>query len=1194
MPSWKKLLQSGSSADLLQITASKGLISDNVDGGDAKFIIANSNPDSDMDKSSGVYFKHAFNGDSSDLRDAGAIKATKLSLYSINDTTALSAVRLFSGGGAVGDVQRMMMYGTNLETATRVGIGFSESDTSLPTVGLSVKGNISASGIVYATNFLSSSVAGDLPVDGNLKVGGYIWASGSNSHITASGNISASGTINVNRYDLQGNKFADIGTTGTFNIGQSGGSSLNLNHITASGNISASATGSFGHLMVDGGNFTSASLASAIAGTGGSGGGGIFKPTGSIKATTNNLQITGSVTVSGSSTFTNIGTFENTGSIFNAGTLNNHGSTILKTNAGVDDGRLRGTLVVNAKIQPSDYRTPIVEFGINGQRQYQFARTTGGIIPIGLSSFGNNHFPYERASAGSSNILVDSKNQPVPAGGLNIFNSFAGSPLTSSAHMVFWNVYSSSEGIVSESIGVIGYGGSGPVFGFGTTQPSASFHITASLTGSQTDLIRVQNDIGVPVFKMKPDGRFIMRNSGSSANEVTMSVDSANNFVVNDTFKVNHKDVRFKSGSQEVSAKVDPSTGQINFEASDGAVIGFKGAETEIKTADGKITKKVVQDGKEFLRSGSATENQIEFEQNPNGSFITVSGSVPGFNVIKSGASNEFQIIRQTYNTMYAGGEVYTYGMDSTDKMWFINNSILADASDSSLFRMSSSGDLSIKRNISASGTIIGSNISGTNTGDVTLAGSLDYLTISGQEITRNEIHIVTDTNLNVSDTTGQTGIDLTLGSLNGRLTAVASGLDTDDDVQFNHITSSGDISSSGTITGNELKIGSATTEIGADDSTINRDLSVGRTLSLASELVHTGDIGTNIAFTTGKIESTATNISFVGTVTASGNISSSGTIIGSNISGTNTGDQDLSTYIQNSQTGSFVVNSQTGSFLTSIPDGTYSSSLQTLGNITASGDISASGTVVGSNLSGTNTGDQSLVHLAVTASDVTFNNITASGDVRLLDGGTLQIDGGDVIRFNDDNNFKIAGLPLGSDRGIMQFNSGHTSQNILEIHHSASLSAVLIGKTSAVHPPSTLTVQGDISGSGNLDVDGNVSVDGALTATRKSFLIPHPTKQDKQLQYASLEGPENGVYIRGKLKGDNIIELPDYWTELIDKDSITVSLTPIGNSQYLYVKDISTKQIMVGINDKPVRRIYCHYVVYAERKDIDKLEVEI
>ena len=81
---------------------------------------------------------------------------------------------------------------------------------------------------------------------------------------------------------------------------------------------------------------------------------------------------------------------------------------------------------------------------------------------------------------------------------------------------------------------------------------------------------------------------------------------------------------------------------------------------------------------------------------------------------------------------------------------------------------------------------------------------------------------------------------------------------------------------------------------------------------------------------------------------------------------------------------------------------------------------------------------------------------------------------------------------------------------------------------------------------------------------------------------------------MRGKLKGNNIIELPHYWSELIDEDTITVSLTPIGRFQYLYVRDISSKEVMVGINQSSIRNIYCHYVVYAERKDIDKLEVEI
>jgi hypothetical protein len=50
--------------------------------------------------------------------------------------------------------------------------------------------------------------------------------------------------------------------------------------------------------------------------------------------------------------------------------------------------------------------------------------------------------------------------------------------------------------------------------------------------------------------------------------------------------------------------------------------------------------------------------------------------------------------------------------------------------------------------------------------------------------------------------------------------------------------------------------------------------------------------------------------------------------------------------------------------------------------NVTASGDVSASGTIVGSNLSGTNTGDQSLVHLAVTSSNVLFGHITSSGNI--------------------------------------------------------------------------------------------------------------------------------------------------------------------------------------------------------------------
>ena len=116
----------------------------------------------------------------------------------------------------------------------------------------------------------------------------------------------------------------------------------------------------------------------------------------------------------------------------------------------------------------------------------------------------------------------------------------------------------------------------------------------------------------------------------------------------------------------------------------------------------------------------------------------------------------------------------------------------------------------------------------------------------------------------------------------------------------------------------------------------------------------------------------------------------------------------------------------------------------------------------------------------------------------------------------------------------------------------------------------------------------GNMQIAGTFSALSKSFLIDHPTKPGMQLRYGSLEGPENGVYIRGRLKG-NKIELPEYWTKLVDPDSITVNLTAIGKSQDMYVEDIIDNVVYVGGEN-----VNCFYTVYAERVDIAKLEVEI
>lgn len=129
--------------------------------------------------------------------------------------------------------------------------------------------------------------------------------------------------------------------------------------------------------------------------------------------------------------------------------------------------------------------------------------------------------------------------------------------------------------------------------------------------------------------------------------------------------------------------------------------------------------------------------------------------------------------------------------------------------------------------------------------------------------------------------------------------------------------------------------------------------------------------------------------------------------------------------------------------------------------------------------------------------------------------------------------------------------------------------------------------------GIGTLTPSYKLEVNGSFAATTKSFVINHPTKEGMKLRYGSLEGPENGVYVRGRLKGSNTIELPDYWTGLVHEDSITVNLTPIGKHQKLYVEDVSIDQIIVGNDNLLSKEINCFYTVYAERKDVEKLVVE-
>ena len=129
------------------------------------------------------------------------------------------------------------------------------------------------------------------------------------------------------------------------------------------------------------------------------------------------------------------------------------------------------------------------------------------------------------------------------------------------------------------------------------------------------------------------------------------------------------------------------------------------------------------------------------------------------------------------------------------------------------------------------------------------------------------------------------------------------------------------------------------------------------------------------------------------------------------------------------------------------------------------------------------------------------------------------------------------------------------------------------------------VTVTGDVTAS-------QVTASGITLTSRKPFDIPHPTKEGYRLRHVCLEGPESGVYYRGRLTGDTTIELPEYWKGLIDPETITVTLTQIRTSQDLIVDSIEWGT-RIKIKSGNGTTIDCFYLVHAERSDGEKLIVE-
>ena len=164
-----------------------------------------------------------------------------------------------------------------------------------------------------------------------------------------------------------------------------------------------------------------------------------------------------------------------------------------------------------------------------------------------------------------------------------------------------------------------------------------------------------------------------------------------------------------------------------------------------------------------------------------------------------------------------------------------------------------------------------------------------------------------------------------------------------------------------------------------------------------------------------------------------------------------------------------------------------------------------------------------------------------------------------------------------------------------------AGISAAAVG-VGAQSPQLLLSDDGatsfiDGGGSGRIFLNYNrtggvVHVVGTFEVVgTKTFAVPHPLDESKDLRHACLEGPENGVYYRGEAttkKGTAEVTLPDYFEALTFKEDRSVMLTqklhpgdsvlamlaatPISKGKFIIVSSVPAT--IVAWEVKAVRRI--------------------
>ena len=582
---------------------------------------------------------------------------------------------------------------------------------------------------------------------------------------------------------------------------------------------------------------------------------------------------------------------------------------------------------------------------------------------------------------------------------------------------------------------------------------SATGDITAS--GNISSSGNILGDVFVS------NGISVLNNPGGATSNTTLNSVSRGLLVQGTKINLN-AEVTASQGLEvigDVSASASGSFSELSIAQS--ALIGNTVSASRIQTVELEIHGDSHPAG--VIRAREDTDMLILFQPNSSLNFFVNANNQVAFgdrvDINAGGSDFDTRIQGNTHTNLF-------YANAGTDKIGI---------------RTSNPGhELEVSGSISASGDLIGGglNINGTTTfndGNITNVGNIDVDQVRADADTSTLIGVG---NGIISDTVGgantivQTATSIQLGTVLNSM----------------HVTASGNISSSATVIGNSGSFGSIAgvlsttnqpniTTVGLLDSlTVDGNINANGNITgdggtditaindiFLDSVVHSGDTDTKIEFDTDKITFTVGNTALLTLTEASSDTIEFGATISSNIT--------ASANISASTTST--IQAGTGSYHILQGDTSQPTSLLVDGQITASGNISSSGTIIGNTLS--------LFGLSNQGSEAT----------------SIMIDGNGVVGTRELGSNAFTSTTIGTttnaltvDNATLQLNSGTTFDGSAAktisvkdggIDSDALAANIAVTQLSAsVMTASSLIIKG---GSGGIDITGTTTFnDGNIT----------------------------------------------------------------------------------------------------------------